>query len=209
MNGWKNIKNDSKDFLRRLKKSRIKSWQIAMVMILAIIGSVWGLRSNNLTMIHLRNQVLAADASGKNIQKPLSNLSTFVFHHMNSSVNDLELVNSYNRDVADLAAKAKTAKGQPNIYQQAQNVCEQAGEMITTIAQCAQNYVLTHLPKSKTATVKFPDKTLYSYSFASPKWSPDLAGFSLVIAMLSAAWLSERGITWLIASLIVRRRYHS
>lgn len=136
MDRWKNIKKDAKGLLRCLRKSRVKTWYIAIVLVLAVAGSAWGLRANNLKMIQLRNQVLQADSSGRDLQGSLTKLSTFVFKHMNTTVNDLELVNSYNRDVSSLVAQTKAQKNdQAGIYHQAQLSCEHAGEMITTIAQ--------------------------------------------------------------------------
>jgi hypothetical protein len=47
---------------------------------------------------------------------------------------------------------------------------------------CIQQYVQSHSKTAVTATI--PD-ALYKFSFVSPSWSPDLAGWSLLIALLS------------------------
>jgi hypothetical protein len=44
---------------------------------------------------------------------------------------------------------------------------------------CIEQYVQTH----DTTLQPVPD-ALYKFSFASPRWSPDLAGWSMVLAIL-------------------------
>lgn len=197
-----------KKFLKSWRKKHVTTWLLSLIFVFSVLVAAWGLHQNNVNMINLREQVLKADSNGKNVQKSLNNLSGYVFKHMNTTVTNLQLVDSYNRDVAKVVAQNKAAK--PNVYKTAQAHCESADSgdasgYVTRIAQCAQDYVLSHLPKAQNTT-KFPNKTLYSYSFAAPVWSPDLAGLSIILAIFCGLWLIGRALIKIVAIIIVRYR---
>ena len=203
------MKHTLHNIFRRLKHQKpVKTWILVLVFVLAVAGGAWGLHQNNVNMIALRSSVLQADTSGGDVQKSLGVLSSYVFGHMNTAVTQLELVGTYNRDVAKIIQASKAS--QPNIYKQAQQACETDGEdssgYATRIAQGAQDYVLAHLPSSQSDSQKFPDKSLYSYSFAAPVWSPDFAGLSIALAVVVGLWLLSRALIKLVAIILVRYR---
>lgn len=161
------------------------------VFILFAGASVWLLRQNNLHMVHLRQEVIEIDAATGDINQvapKLEELGNYVLNHMNTDMGSpLELPGTYNTAVEQIR-KEVAASGSANsaVYAQAQQVCENPNVLLTVRAQCIQDYVTANAaPGTSVQNLEFPDKALYSYSFSSPTWSPDFAGFSVLITILS------------------------
>ena len=75
---------------------------------------------------------------------------------------------------------------QTTLYNQAQTYCE--GLNSTDFSghnrvPCIEQYVQSHGGTSQPAA-NIPD-ALYKFAFVTPVWSPDLAGWSIVVAALS------------------------
>lgn len=173
------------------KFGQIGVWHFAVLFIIFAPFSAWLLRQNNLRMIELRNEVIAEDAESGNIDKlapKIEILGNYVLNHMNTDMGaPLELPGTYNAAVEKIRKKV-AASGSANsaVYAEAQSICEDPNVLLTVRAQCIQDYVTNHAAAgSDPEELEFPDKALYSYSFSSPAWSPDLAGISLLIAGLS------------------------
>jgi hypothetical protein len=77
------------------------------------------------------------------------------------------------------------------LYTEAQAYCEQQVTSRVTINRvpCIQDYLTSHGAVTAQAV---PD-ALYKFDFVSPAWSPDLAGWSLVFAILMFVSLLSRG----------------
>jgi hypothetical protein len=87
--------------------------------------------------------------------------------------------------------------GANQLYTDAQHYCEQQDSVDFSghnRVPCIEQYVQAHGGGQAPAS-NIPD-ALYKFDFVSPQWSPDLAGWSLVAAIL--CWLL------FIASLIVK-----
>lgn len=171
--------------------------------------SAYLLRQNNLKMIELRQVVLEIDEQTGDIEKvepELNKLANFVLNHMNTDLGRVDLPGTYNAAIETLRQEAQASgNGNASIYAQAQKVCEDPNVLLTARAQCVQDYVLKNAaPGTDAIDLKFPDKTLYSYSFSSPVWSPDLAGFSLLITILSVFLLAMLIVARFILPLISR-----
>lgn len=151
---------------------------------------VLALRSNNQNMIKLRDVVFAADKSGSDVQKPLQDLQAYVTTHMNTDLSagknavypPIQLQYTHERLVEQLSQKIAATNSQ--LYNDAQHYCEQqnpTGFSGRTRVDCVMQYVDSH------GTEKIPTvpTDLYKFSFASPRWSPDLAGWSLVLTVVS------------------------
>lgn len=138
--------------------------------------SIVGLRLNAEKALELKNQILVKDNQTQDVKEDLETLRQYIFSHMNSSTK-VELVASYNRAVE--SAKAGQGNG---VYNEAQAACDQRGVSSVAQAQCVQEYLVSR------GTVADPvvDKTPYIYSFASPSWSFDLAGVSLLLSIMLA-----------------------
>jgi len=167
----------------------IKPWYFLAIGLL--LGTVWifALRANNQHMVKLRDAVYAADKSGQGVDTALNNLRQYIYGHMNTNPASgadavyppIQLKYTYDRLVA--AENSRVAAVNTQVYTDAQHYCEQlypgsfsGGPRVP----CITDYVNSHGIKSQT----IPDG-LYKFSFISPRWSPDLAGWSELLAILS------------------------
>lgn len=174
-------------FWRRLKP--IKTPYLVMAFLLVGTLCAFSLRSNNLTMVKLRNEVYRADADGGDVVAALQTLRRYVGQHMNTNLAastsgvypPIQLKNTYER--LKKAEQERVAKDNDTIYNQAQTHCEQlypdsfsGGPRVP----CVRQYIADH----PIAAAKIIPDALYKFDFISPRWSPDLAGWSLVVAVL-------------------------
>lgn len=168
---------------------------IASTLIWSAIA-IYALRANNLQMITLKQAVYTADEQNGDIEASLQNLRAFVTTHMNTQMRSsdaseppIQLVNQFNRLVqAEQARLANQDTSQ--VYKAAQLACESGAIPLTARAQCIQEYVVAN--GGQMAEASLPPKELYTFDFASPRWSPDLAGIALVFAVVSFVLLLVR-----------------
>lgn len=171
------------------KISWIKPWYFLVIALVSGLIGITALRANNQHMSELRDAVYAADKNNGDVQGALKELQAYVTTHMNTSLTSgnnsvyppIQLKYTYDRLVE--AQNAQFAKGS-NLYSEAQRYCE--GQNSTDFSgrnrvPCIQQYVMSH---STAKPAAIPDD-LYKFSFASPKWSPDLAGWSLLVTIMS------------------------
>lgn len=163
---------------------------IAIVVLL--IMTVFSLRHNNQTMISLRQAVYTADEQGGDVEGALQDLRQYVYAHMNTNLASgdnpvyppIQLKHTYDRLV--VAQKQQGAQQSEAIYTEAQQYCEKlhpesfsGGPRVP----CIQQYITEH-SDSAAETPTIPD-SLYKFDFASPRWSPDLAGWSIVLTCVA------------------------
>lgn len=140
-------------------------------------------------MVVLRDAVYSADKKGEGVDTALDNLRQYIYSHMNTnpaSGSDavyppIQLKYTYDRLVA--AESARVASVNSTIYNDAQQYCEQVDSTDFSgrnRTPCVADYVNAHGAKANS----IPDG-LYKFSFISPRWSPDLAGWSEVATILS------------------------
>lgn len=168
---------------------RVSYWHFLIACLVSGVVAVFALRQNNLTAIKLRDNVMQVDKQNGDTEKALKTLRSYVYSHMNTNLATntsvyppIQLKYRYERLVA--AEKARVAASTGNPYNDAQTYCEKnfpesfygAGRL-----PCIQNYLDTHPVSAKEQPI--PD-SLYKFNFASPVWSPDLAGWSLVFSGL-------------------------
>ncbi len=189
---------------RRLQP--ISPWFFLAAAIAAGIISVGALRQNNITMLERREAVYAADKKNKDVESALRNLREYVYAHMNTDLSansngiypPIQLKYRYERLVAQ--EKARVTKANEKIYTRAQAYCEKKypkGLSGSGRIPCIQEYVANSGVKEN----EIPE-ALYKFDFVSPRWSPDLAGWSLVatviftylfvIRCLSEWWMRSR-----------------
>lgn len=135
--------------------------------------SIVALRYNAQHIYDLKTQIIQKDNAGEPVTEDLQSLRRFIFAHMNTTTK-LELSGSYQR-----ALDSAQAPG-GGVYAEAQAACDKQGVSSVAQAQCVQSYLATRVQPGSESIV---DKTPYIYSFASPGWSPDAAGFSLLLAI--------------------------
>jgi hypothetical protein len=203
MNGW-NIKR----WKGLVRDRHIKTWQLFLLLVIFILLSGFFLRQNNLTMVRLRSEVVVADESGQGVTEAIEALNQHVFSHMNTQiVRPVELVKTYDRQARAIIEATVPAPNR-SLYEEAAAVCAGRGSLFSDVRnQCVIDYINTNntgfgeLPK-----INLPDKNRFIYSFASPLWTPDLAGVSVLISLVLAAWLLLRLFEKLAVSLVIRHR---
>jgi hypothetical protein len=172
------------------------------------IVCIFALRANNLQMIELRQAVYQADKDNGDVEGALRNLREHVYGHMNTNLAagsnvrpPIQLKYTYERLLA--ARNAGSQSNNSDIYNQAQQYCEKAipnGFSGSFRLSCIQAFVKQH---GLTTSEPIP-KNLYQFDFVSPRWSPDLAGWSLIAAMVFLACFVVTGLF----RYVIRRAAH-
>jgi preprotein translocase subunit SecF len=170
-------------YLRRAR--RVRPYHLGVAFTASALVTVFALRANNLQMAKLRTEVQKADESGGDVQGALQRLQEHVLHHMNTSVGTgsvyppIQLKETYSR--LEKAEQARVQAVTDSVYTEAQNYCESQNTDFSGRGRvdCVQQYVQDHKVEAKT----YPT-SLYQFDFVAPKWSPDFAGWSLVITIL-------------------------
>lgn len=147
------------------------------------------LQHNNTEMGRLRTAVFEADKNNGDVEAALRALREHVHGHMNTSLETgangahppIQLKYTYER----LQAERQAALGRNNsaLYSQALQTCNAEGQ--TTNAQDTINCIENYAEARGVRLGDIPD-ALYKFDFVSAKWSPDLAGWSLVATVISA-----------------------
>jgi hypothetical protein len=204
MNGWKK----SAAYLgRRLR--RIKQWHLGLVFLVLLIIVIFGLRQNNLTMVDLRAQVIAADQAldWPAVDASAETLRSYVSQHMNANTGQIALQNLYNRDVKR-ALETAQIDIDSSAYLTATETCRaqvnQSGYQ--GYAACVAESVGTS--DAQLQALELPSPTLYYISFASPRLSFDLAGVCLALMIVVFFTLLFRFLTGVILGVAVRNRNH-
>ncbi len=182
---------DKKKFLRVWHYvRRIHPWYFLAIAVVAGTVSLFALRNNNLQMVALREAVYAADSAGNQatIETALHNLRAHVYGHMNTSLTSganavwppIQLQYTYER--AQAAQQSQLGQNNAGLYHEAQQACATQGQASSgaEAIACIENYVTARGVQLGTV----PDG-MYKFDFVSAKWSPDLAGWSLIITIIS------------------------
>lgn len=180
--------------------SNLPLWVLTVLFVLSASVSIVALRQNNQKMVELRNAVYEADKKGEDVNAPLNQLRAHVHAHMNTNLSagnnikpPVQLKYTYERLQAQ--EQARVAAINERIYTQAQAHCESLNPgSVSGRARvpCVEEYVNANGVKPR----QIPP-SLYQYDFISPSWSPDLAGWSLVVTgllliALAGGFISER-----------------
>jgi hypothetical protein len=163
----------------------IKPYYFFIVLVITTSVCVLSLRSNNEHMGQLREKVFAADQSGNGVPEALNNLRNYVNSHMNTSLSagntsvypPIQLQYTYQRLVSQQSSQSSS--NQANVYHDAQVYCQQQNSSSfsgRTRIPCVQAYITSHgqspIPQG-----------LFEFDFQSPGWSPDLAGWSMLVSI--------------------------
>jgi hypothetical protein len=172
----------------------VKPWYLLSVALLSAIICVFALRANNQHMLSLRNAVYTADKNDTDVQGSLNRLQAYVTAHMNTNLSTgtsvyppIQLKYTYDRLVQAQQSAAAAALGNTDLYTAAQHYCEQQDPVDFSghnRVPCIEQYVQSHGGGALPTNPNIPD-SLYKFAFVSPRWSPDLAGWTMLIATLS------------------------
>jgi len=171
------------EIIKKFLKIPVKT--LLYIFVVLFLVSVFSLRHNNQTMLRLRDAVYAADKSNGDVNAALNNLRRYVYGHMNTDLSSgnnnikppIQLKYTYQRLYDAQANQIQGANQQ--LYTNAEVYCQSINNAYfgTTRVPCVQNYVINH--GLKQANINIP-AGLYEFDFASPTWSPDLAGWAVV-----------------------------
>ncbi len=184
----------------------VKTWHLIVLMIFFALLSIHSLRQNSLGLEPKIQAVITADKNGEGIEGAVNELGDYVVHHMNADLpRPIQLEHSYQRAVEKAYDKALKDLRSGSLLEEARSVCDQLGVVVSAGPQCIQDYLDKNwTPDKGTLHVDFPDVALFTYQFAAPSWSPDLAGWSMFIAIMLFIAIIARLITGVVVGSILR-----
>lgn len=182
---------------------RVKTWQLLILLILAAFLAATFLRLNNIGMVERRTAVYDADSAGDSqiIINRLYDLQRYVTGHMNTDLGDgISLEASYARDVQIAFDRVQNDS---DIYQKAQDVCApKYSHWSQAYVQCT----ISELAKYPSASdVVMPDLLLYNHNYVSPLWSPDFAGWTVLVFIAILTMIIIRLISVATLKLLLKR----
>lgn len=193
-------------------KTHLAFWQVLILFILMSVVAATMLRINNVQMSKRLESVLAADEAGDvgSVEERLYDLQEFVFAHMNTSTGTIFLEQTYLNRVQSLVNDAKntiSSTPEQNAYKTAAEICDRKFAGYTSAyAQCFLDEVNKHTTTvNQPLEIKNLDPMLFTHSYAAPTWSPDWAGFAVLIWLMMLMYLVAKVITWAILRMIISK----
>jgi len=166
-------------------------------------------------MIERRTAVVTTDEAGNNEAtiNRLYDLQRFVSAHMNTDMGKgVYLETSFKRDyqaAIDRASQDGNSNG--NIYKKAQEVCApQFSRYSYAYLQCTTGELAKYPAASElVSSVRAPHPDSYLHVFVSPLWSPDFAGWSIVVWIVIALMIIVRLLSLTALRIILHQHYKS
>lgn len=170
----------------------IKAWYFLLAALFCGVTCIFALRANSQHMASLRQAVYTADKDNGDVQGALNNLQAYVTTHMNTNLEagntgvypPIQLQYTYQRLIESQGSSNQSAN--QDLYTQAQAYCQKLNSKDFSgrnRVPCIEQYVEEHGKKMGIDTSSI-SPSLYQFNFASPSWSPDLAGWSLVATVI-------------------------
>jgi hypothetical protein len=170
---------------------RVNMFIPLVIAIVAGLVCIAALRNNNIQALELRDKVILADKQDGDVEGALRDLRKHIYSHMNTNLSSgpnaikppIQLKYRYERLVK--AEQDRLSAENTKIYTEAQAECEKkfpAGLSGSGRIPCITDYVA-----SKGVTANTIPDSLYKFDFVSPSWSPDLAGWSLIVSSVAFA----------------------
>ena len=148
---------------------------------------VVGMVQNGNGAVKRYNALMAADQAGGDVDTALRELRQFIYSHMNTEVGGpngiyppIQLKGTYDRLKA--AEEQRVKETNDSLYSEAQEFCERTGNKGfsgSNRLDCINGYI----DENGAKPVEIQE-SLYKYDFVAPRWSPDMAGFSLLVFIL-------------------------
>ncbi|MDB5187417.1 MAG: hypothetical protein JWM07_889 [Candidatus Saccharibacteria bacterium] len=167
-------------------------------------------------MAERRNAVLTADKSTAEpfdsaiTQNRLYDLQRYVSTHMNTETGPIYLEGQYRRDAQKVVDTAKQSNNSGiNINAEAEAVCRPRFDAWSpAYVQCFADELAKYPPSAgPIEKAQLPSTELYRYSFSAPLWSPDFAGWSVLICIAIIVMIIARLLGLLILQLLLKRHY--
>lgn len=194
----------------------VKTWQLVILLILMGFVSATFLRLNNTGMIARRAAVLSADkaANDQETSDRLADLQRFTAAHMNADTGVFDLKEKYDRDVSAIINADTGTSGADSPQARADAVCRPANATTVGYSAAYQNCVVNELLKQGQVAdpgmaKKLPNAALYRYSFISPIWSPDFAGWSVLLTGVILLIIILRLVILVVLRILLKRHYRA
>ena len=226
----KERRNKLRRRLQGLKRFKIKTWMLLMLLVPLGFLDAFLLRQNHIKMTELRDAVLAADEANDDvaIEKTLGELKEFVFSNIviNITEENGEKVVSFGTGAFYLehqylrAAQAALEKAEAELNSDENpngNIYGMAGETCRALALQNGwtwdnanfiNCMMMEINKypaaadiQDTIIAALPSTELYRHNYASPAWTPSLAGWMLVLTALVCIVILIKILIWIILRL--------
>lgn len=157
----------------------------------ALLGAALALRSNNLHMVTLRDDLVAADRTGDatKVRTAARKLQNYMAHHMNTTTGRVALQTLYNQAAQKAMEASKPVEISTDVYQAATEACK---PQLTNYgyrawANCVSGKVgsggVTSLDINKQPA---PDPDVYYVEYAPARFSFDLAGWLIILSLMLA-----------------------
>lgn len=193
--------------------SYVKTWQLLILLVLVGFVTATFLRMNNNGMIERRTAVAQADkvGDGEALKNNLYSLQRYAAEHMNASSGTMYLDQSYKRDSQKAFETVQAATSQNSeALSKADAACkERFSGWSQSYVQCVVAEQAKYPGTASVSQFVPPDPELYRHEFISPMWSPDFAGFSLIIFLLITVVIVLRIIGLVILKLLLKKHYSS
>lgn len=202
--------------IKRLE--HVRTWQLLVLLLLSLFVAATFLRLNNVGMVERRDAVYSADENGDEyvIADRLYDLQRYSAAHMNASSGDVYLDNLYKKGVESAIKKAEEAnaassKKSAEILRQAYITCKTRYPGYSLAYTLCVGEEQDKIPANTVDVViaEFPSPSLYRHSFISPVWSPDYAGWSVLVSLLLGGAVILRVIVGLYLRWKISRHYRS
>lgn len=174
--------------IKMIKPLDVKPQYLLAATVVSVSICAFALRANNQQMLELRDAVYAADERGEGIEPALADLQSYVTAHMNTQLDSgdnavyppIQLKATYDRLIVERSKQIEANNSR--MYSEAQAHCERLNPTDFSgrnRVPCIEQYV-----QSKGVTLPPISDSLYKFSFVSPVWSPDLAGWTLLSSIV-------------------------
>ena len=164
-------------------------------------------------MVERRTAVLAADDAGNTVKTEarLYDLQRYSASHMNADTGPFYLEQQYHRDVKRVTDANTSQATTENDRKQADKVCQARypGGWSLAYVYCFTEQ-LSNAVKARGGTYQqlaLPKPDLYRHEFTSPLWSPDFAGFSLLVSGFITVVIVLRLLGLLLLRILLHRHY--
>jgi hypothetical protein len=188
-----------------------KNWQLLVIMLIFALLSTLFLRLNNLNMMTLRDNLLAADKTDNltSVRSAAADLQRYTANHMNTTTGQIPLQTLYNRAAEAALNRVRPVQIDTAAYNRAQQSCmsQLSDYGYKAWASCVADTVgLSGATSLDQGQASLPDPSAYYVDFASVRWSCDPAGITLFIDVVLGIIIISRTIGTVILMIIVRLR---
>jgi hypothetical protein len=198
--------------------NHVKTWQLIVMFLLMAFVSATLLRLNNVGMVERRDAVKQADAEGDQyaVADRLYDLQRYSASHMNANTGEIYLNTLYTLKVEEVTKEAEEANARSSItsaelLRRAYETCKNRYPGYSLAYTLCVGEEQAKIPANTIGVTKieFPKPSLYRHSFISPVWSPDYAGWSVLVTLLIGVAVIVRFLLGVYLRWQLHRRYQS